>query len=84
MKRPKPVKQCRGCLKILDGRCIAFTDPAKMWQDGSCWGYTDNLDDIKEIYNGIDSMPRASPQQPAKDELLRIIKKHQGAGEYAG
>lgn len=34
------VKECKGCTRIIDNKCIAISDPIGMWAEGQCWAYT--------------------------------------------
>lgn len=38
-----PVAACRGCVRVIDGRCFAMTEPAAVWAAGRCWAYTNDV-----------------------------------------
>jgi hypothetical protein len=42
------------CVKIKKDRtCLAFTDPEYQWRNNNCYGYTNNIWDLRRIFDAI-------------------------------
>lgn len=49
----KVLSACRelNCIKIMkDGECLAFLDPKYQWRTGSCYGFSNNKEELSEHY----------------------------------
>jgi len=56
MTNKKVVSKCTKskCVKVRKDRtCLAFIDPEFQWVKGQCYGYTNNVWDLRRIFDAI-------------------------------
>jgi len=56
MTNKKVVNKCikSRCVKVRKDRtCLAFTDPEFQLLSGQCYGYTDSVQDLRNIFDSI-------------------------------